>query len=98
MNKDSVPEADGTKSVRLEETFPGWKAETRGAEPRPVRKRGFWRAFRRKELGAVVPYSLNLATKKIIQDLCAELYSDVHCPNDQIYIMWPLSKIVGVSE
>lgn len=60
-----------------------------GAKPRPIRKKGYYRAIKRGEMWAVVSYQ----TKKMIDDLAKQMFAntiaDPNVSNDQVYIVWP---------
>ena len=67
-----------------------------GDKPRSIRKRGFWRAYKRGELWAVVSF----ATGKMLRDIEMALYGtkiveDRYAPNNIIYLTYP---IIGLSE
>lgn len=76
----------------MAETRDGSRAETMGDKPRPIRKRGFWRAYKRGELWILV----SLRTMHMMQGLERDLYgnkfeADRSCPNDSAYITWPMT-------
>jgi hypothetical protein len=62
---------------------------------RPIRKRAFYRALKRGELWAIVPYEylyngglvLALETNRF-----AKIIPDKHCLNNAAYIMWPFEE------
>lgn len=64
---------------------------------RPIRKRAFWRALKRGELWAVVPYDhmksggvcLTQGPNKF-----ARVLPDINCPSDTMYIMWPMKDLL----
>lgn len=65
-----------------------------GDKPRSIRKKGFWRAFKRGELWALIPYHM----QKMAEDITKQMYgtkviTDRNVPNDQIYLMYPMEKI-----
>jgi len=62
-----------------------------GDKPRSIRKRGFWRAFKRGELWALIPYHM----EKIAQDLEKQMYGtkiifDRNVSPNNIYLMYPI--------
>lgn len=85
-----VPEADGIKLMREGEPGPLAGYSNSGVKPRPLRKKAFYRAWRRHELVAVVPYIAyqNVSASKMF----SAVYSDPYCPDNYIYVMYPWDK------
>lgn len=54
---------------------------------RPIRKRAFFRAWRRGELYALVPYCQYENVLK--SNKYAQVHIDRSCPDDRMYVMWP---------
>jgi hypothetical protein len=71
-----------------------------GDKPCSIRKRGFWRAYRRSELWAVMSYATSLLFSKELdkqifgQDLLySKLITDKYVSNNIIYLTYPIKEI-----
>lgn len=89
-NNIGVSEADGIKLLSDGGSTPVGGNPKLGDKPRSIRKRGFWRAYKRGELWAVVSY----ATKQMMKDLSKQMYGtkiieDALVPNNTVYLMYP---------
>lgn len=88
---DEVPKDDGIKLAETEATPSALKGvQSGGGKPRSIRSKGFWRAFRRGELWVICSYArfwdlkIPLWGNKVIPDR--------HCPDSEIYIIYPLEE------
>jgi len=89
--KKEASEADRIKLLSDGGPTPVGGVPKLGDKPRSIRKRGFWRAFKRGELWALIPYHMN----KITLDLEKQMYGtkiiyDRNIPNDRIYLTYPI--------
>lgn len=86
-----VPKADGLNLLR--EKLPGSHDPRRpsGSMPLPIRKRAFWRAAKRGELWLIAPYDTRI-DKWLISNKAgfAKIIHSAYCPNNTVYITWPL--------
>ena len=92
---NEVPEADRIKSLRNGEPIPMNGVSKLGNEPRPIRKKAFFRALNRGELWAIVPYEhmKNGGTCLTVgPNRFAKIIPDSNCTSNQAYIMWPLNE------
>ncbi len=62
-----------------------------GGKPRSIRKRGFWRAYRRKELWAIASYQMEQGLKQIQNQFDKVLY-DTRVPSDTLYLIYPMEN------
>lgn len=90
MKDDKVRQAEVLKLLRSGEPLAVQGVSMGGG--RPIRKKkGFWRAFRRKELWAIVSYqqkALKEAIKSMSDQFAKVMYSP-YVPNEVLYISWP---------
>ena len=66
-----------------------------GDKPRPIRKRAFWRAYKRKELWAVHGMFERKHAEAMIEitNSVARDIFDPHCPANTAYLMWPMEGL-----
>lgn len=96
--KKEATEADSVNLLRNGGQAPVSLNPKLGDKPRSIRKRGFWRAYKRGELWAVMSY----ATKTIMNDIAKQMFGqdllysklilDSHAPNKTIYLMYPFQE------
>lgn len=88
--RSEAPEADGIKETEGG-TGPGMLPVSlnSGGSPRPIRRRGFYRAARRGKLWVFIPPSLT--DEKMLSDLkkYGQVFRDKNCHTDTILITWP---------
>jgi hypothetical protein len=73
--------------MRSEKPIPLDGAFGEGHSPKPLRKKGFYRAWRRHELLAIEPY---LAYQTVsAQNMFARIEADANCPSDQMFVLYP---------
>lgn len=91
---EEVLKADEIKLMRDGEPGPLAGHSKSGDKPRPIRTRAFWRALKRGELWALVPYNAIMngeAVLKMGANKFAKIIPDINCPSDRAYIMWPIN-------
>lgn len=87
MSKDnSVSEADGIKYSEIHMYSGSQPERMLGAGPKFKRKRSFWRAYRRKEVWALVSYATKEMMRKIEHDLYDNAIPDKHVCDGVMYV------------
>lgn len=98
MKDTSVPEADRDNLLRLGEPWPRCQGEASGGKPRPIRKRGFWRAYRRGELWVIVSYrGYGELKNKGGDEYGNAVFPDRNCATNNKYILWPTVNLSRLS-
>lgn len=60
-----------------------------GVRPRSIRKKGFWRAYRRKELWAIVSYDMEKCMDQLKSHFARVLFESMIGPNT-LYMTYSL--------
>lgn len=84
-----MSEADRLKLLRNGEAQTVLGTSKLGGKPKTLRKRGWWRAYKRKELCAICSPRNEVTVVSLGQ--YAEVLADKYCPDDSIFIIWPMN-------
>lgn len=85
-----VPQAEGIKPLRELEPGPcAAGVSNSGGRPRPIRKRAFYRAFRRRKLWAIVSPKTVAAKRMILERQFARVHVSAYAADGDVLAMWP---------